>query len=295
MSSILLSAIPGLLIAGAFALLLLRFAPRTVRTGDALIRLGEAAVAPSTHISPSSAWDRVGGWLSRNLPPVKLLIAPTRDLDLLEIPASQFYARKAQMALVGLFAPLVLSLAVQLLTGLTCPPLVIVSPILALTMWTSVDAQIKARAAAARREFTRFVSIYLKLVAVALLGSTTADTALSDAATVSDTWVFQRIRREYAQAELTRTTKWDAIERLGTQIEIPSLVELGRTMRLAEARVGLRDQLLATDEKLRTLVGAADRAAAEKVTRQSQVPVYLTLLPIIVIVMLPPLISLFSI
>lgn len=169
-----------------------------------------------------------------------------------------------------------------------------VSPFFAIIMWMITDGQIKARAAAARREFTRFVSVYLKLVAVALLGNTTADSALTDAASVSDTWVFRRIRREYAQADLTRTTKWDAIERLGSQIEIPTLIELGRTMRLSEARVGLRDQLLATDENLRSVVAAADKSAAEKITKRSHLPVYMTLFPILLIVLLPPIYSLFT-
>ena len=39
---------------------------------------------------------------------------------------------------------------------------------------------------------------------MALLGNTTPDTALSETATLSDSWVFKRIRREYAAADLTR-------------------------------------------------------------------------------------------
>lgn len=295
MNPTLIAAVPGLMVGGGLAIALLVLAPRAVRAGDALVRLGEASVAPTISSPPLSQWDRIGSWLSQNLPQVKFLAPPTRDLDLLEIPVSRFFARKFQLAILGLFAPVVLSLLAQVFTGQPFPLPLLVSPVLALIMWMMPDGQVKARAAAARREFTRFVSVYLKLVAVALLGSTTADTALNDAASVSDTWVFRRIRREYARAELTRTTKWDAIERLGAQIEIPSLIELGRTMRLSEARVSLRDQLLATDQNLRTLVEAADEDAAKKITKRSGLPVYMTLFPVILIVLLPPIYSLFTI
>ncbi len=294
MTSPLIQALPGLLIAAALALAILHLAPRTVHVGDTLARLGEAAVLPATVVAPLSRWDRVGSWLSQHLPQVKFLAAPVRDLDLLEIPVSKFYGRKFQLALLGLFVPLGISLLMQLLTGqgLTLP--VLASPLIAFVLWLTPDNQVRARAAAARREFTRFVSVYLKLVAVALLGQTTADSALKDAASVSDTWVFRRIRREFTQAELTRTSKWDAIERLGTEIEIPSLIELGRTMRLSEARVSLRDQLLATDDKLRTMIATADRDAAAKITSKSKTPVFLTLIPVLLLVMLPPISSLYS-
>lgn len=294
MNPTLIATIPGLLVAGGLAIMMFVLAPRTVRAGDALIRLGQAAVTPVVAAGPLSLWDRAGSWLSQHLPQVKFLAPPVRDLDLLEISVSRFYARKLQLALLGFFAPVILALFVQIITGRPFALPLVVSPFFAFIMWMITDGQIKARAAAARREFTRFVSVYLKLVAVALLGNTTADSALTDAASVSDTWVFRRIRREYAQADLTRTTKWDAIERLGSQIEIPTLIELGRTMRLSEARVGLRDQLLATDENLRSVVAAADKSAAEKITKRSHLPVYMTLFPILLIVLLPPIYSLFT-
>ena len=127
-----------------------------------------------------------------------------------------------------------------------------------------------------------------------LLGNTTADRALTDAAAVSDSWVFKRIRREYAQAELTRTPKWDAIERLGQQTEINSLIELGRTMRLSEAHIGLRDQLIAADEKLRTLVADDNKAAAARTVARATWPVFLTLFPVIILAILPSIYSLIT-
>lgn len=288
------AVLPGLLVGGVLAGLVLVYAPRSVRAGDALNRLGEAAITVPVTAAPLSTWDRAGSWLAQHLPNVKFIGPPLRDLDLLDIPVSRFYARKLQGALFGFAIPAILSALLGLITGQPSLVPLILSPVLAFVMWISVDSQIAARATAARREFTRFVGVYLQMVAVALLGNTTADSALSSAASLSDTWVFRRIRREYAAADLTRTSKWDAIERLGTQLEIPSLVELGRTMRLSEARVSLRDQLIASANKLRTDVSAADTKAAEKVTRAATVPVFLTLFPIVLLATLPSAFALFN-
>jgi hypothetical protein len=290
-----IAALPGVLVAAGVAGLMLILAPRTVRADDALQRLVESSVVTQSAAVPLSPWERAGSWLSLHLPGVKFIGPPTRDLDLLDIPVSRFYARKLQYALMGLIAPVFVAIIFQLLFQQPFPLPLLVSPLLGIVMWMNPDAQVRSRAAAARREFTKFVSIYLKLVAVALLGNTTPDRALTTAASVSDSWVFKRIRREFAQAELTRTSKWDAIERLGTQVEIPSLVELGRTMRLSEARVGLRDQLIAADEKLRTLVADQNKAAAERVTRRATLPVFLTLFPVIILGMLPAVFTLLAV
>ncbi|MDZ5146342.1 hypothetical protein [Microbacterium testaceum] len=294
MNPVLVAVIPGLIVGLGLALLTLFLAPQTVRAGDALTRLGEASITAYVTPGPLSRWDRVGSWLAQHLPQIKFLAPPTRDLDLLEIPVSQFYASKAKAALFGFFTPLVLTLGTQLITGQPAFLPLALSPLLAAILWFSVDSSVKSRAGKARREFTRFIGVYLQMVAVALLGTTTADSALSEAASVSDSWVFQRIRREYAAADLTRTSKWDAIERLGVQLDIPSMVELGRTMRLSEARVGLRDQLIASADKLRNLVAGAERAEAEKVTKASTVPVFLTLFPVILITILPPIFNLLT-
>ena len=294
MTPTLLMLLPGALIGAGFALLILRYAPCVIRADDALARLGEASITVATPAAATSRWDRIGWWISQRAPQVKYFMPPTRDLDLLEIPVARFYARKVQYALLGFACVVSAPLLVQLVTGNSFLLPMVLAPVVAFVMWLVPDSQVAARARAARREFTRFVGAYLQLVAVALLGNTTADAALRDAASVSDSWVFQRIRREYAAAELTRTSKWDALERLGAQLEIPSLADLGRTMRLAEARVGLRDQLLASSEKLRTIVAGDDRDAAQRVTKKIELPVFLTLIPILAIVMIPPFLQLLT-
>ncbi|GAB6855961.1 hypothetical protein [Microbacterium xylanilyticum] len=288
-----LTILPGLLFGIALGMIVLAYAPQTVRTSDALARLGEASVSTAGPAMKLTRWDRVGSWLAQHLPAIKFLAPPTKDLDLLEMSVSYFYASKAKAALFGFAAPLVLPIFWQLVTGQPSAMLLAPSPIFAIVLWFSVDTNVKARAAKARQEVTRFMGVYLQTVAVALLGNTTPDTALSETANLSDSWVFKRLRREYAAADLTRISKWDALENLGKQLDVPPLVELGRTMRMSEAHVSLREQLLASADQLRDEVAAATRKDAERVTRRATVPVYLTLAVLIVLTLLPSIANLF--
>ena len=213
----------------------------------------------------------------------------TDQTDPPEIPVSRFYAQKIQSAALGFFAPLMIPIFFQLALGFFFPLPLIASPVVAAVMWTIPDSSVRTRARQAEREFTRFVTVYLELVAVALLGNTTAGQRLTSAASVSDSWVFRRIRREYQLADLTRTSKWDALERLGDTIGVPALIDMSRMMRMAEARVGVRNQLRAACDKLRAQLAADDTAMAERVTSRMDIPVMLTLAPILAIVITRPL------
>ncbi|WP_223842811.1 hypothetical protein [Clavibacter sepedonicus] len=260
---------------------------------DALTRLGDLTAAPT--VTTSTRADRAGTWISRRMPNVRGFAAPTKELDLLEIPVSTFYARKLQLAAIGFIGPLFLPIVFQLALGFFFPLPLLLSPALALVMWLSPDATVRTKARQARREFTRFVTVYLELVAVTLLGTTTPDSALSKAASLSDTWAFRRIRREYQIADLTRVSKWDALDRLGEQLEVPALTDMARMMRLGEARVGLRDQLRAACDKLRAKVAADDLDAAARATSAMTYPVLATLIPVLALVLVPLVLQLTTI
>lgn len=289
MNPLLLSLLPGAITGLGLALLLLILAPRTLRAGDALNRLGEVTVTTGAPSKPVGGFERVGAWLHQHSPNLPGFTAPIKSLDLLEISVSRFYADKLQLAAIGFVVPLFVPVLFQLLLGIFFPLPLILSPIIAIIMWTVPDSSVRAKTKEAQREFTKFVTVYLQLVAVALLGNTTADSALSSAASISDTWVFRRIRREYQAADLTRTSKWDALERLGDFVDVPALTDMARTMRLSEARVGLRDQLIAACDILRAQVAADDKAAAERITSRMDIPVFLTLIPILAITVAPSL------
>lgn len=286
--------IPGLIVGLGAAVILFQFAPRFVRVSDALSRLGELSITPTTATDQASRrpLDRAGTWLAGHAPGIPLFSAPVAELDLLDIPVPRFYAAKIRYALIGFTLPIFIPVLFQLILGQPFLLPLILSPVMALIFWVMPDTQVRANAKKARREFTRFITVYLQLVAVSLLGVITVDNALKNAASVSDSWVFQRIRREYEAAELTRTSKWDALENLGRAVGIPAMVDMSRTLKLSEARVGLRDQLIASHDMLRAQVLADDRADAEKGTARMAGPVYASMVPILLLLIAPPILQL---
>jgi hypothetical protein len=291
MNPVLLAFLPGAVIGVGLALLVLRAAPRMIRAGDSLDRLGTVTPPPVAAVASTRA-ERVGAWIHQHAPNIPGFTPPTKYLDLLEIPVSRFYAQKLQLATIGFAAPVLLPIFFQLVLGYFFALPLILSPVLAAIMWTIPDSTVRTKAKDARREFTRFVTVYLELVAVALLGDTTTDSALTSAAGVSESWVFRRIRREYRVADLTRVTKWDALEHLGVAVEVPALVDMSRMLRLSEARVGLRDQLRAACRTLRAQVAADDKDAAQRLTSRMDLPVMCCLLPILALAITPTLLQL---
>ena len=285
MTGIWVAIVPGMVLGLGLALLLIQFAPRHAHVSDALKRLG--TITPPATVRHTTFREGLGSWVYRHVPNLPGFTAPTKALDLLEIPVTTYYAEKAIYAAAGLLLPTIISLPLQL-TG--SPSLVlpaILGPFAAVIAWFCPDQRIKAKAKAARREFTRFTTVYLELVAVALLGSTNADRALADATTLSSSWVFARIRREYAFADLTGATKWEALDRLSQAVEVPALGDMARTMRLTEASIPVRTQLRAACTKLRKQLAADDAIAAAAVTNLLNAPLLCTLIPIFVLLLTP--------
>jgi hypothetical protein len=291
MSPLLRAFLPGAVISLGIALVILRAAPRTIRASDALDRLGEVA-ATSIPVMQSNASERLGNWIHQHAPNIPGFTPPVKQLDLLDIPVSRFYSQKIQLAAIGFVTPIILPIFFQLAFSYFFALPLLLCPFLAAIMWTVPDGTVRTKAKDAQREFTRFVTVYLELVSIALLGDTTTDSALTSSAAVSNSWAFRRIRREYQIADLTRISKWDALERLGAAVEVPSLVDMSRLLRLSEARIGLRDQLRAACQKLRAQVAADDKDAAQRLTSRMDLPVLCCLLPILAITIVPTLLQL---
>lgn len=277
----------GALIAIAGVLLAVRRLPVRPRTADVLARLDVHHVPLPTEAPRGSVRTRVGQWLASRALDIPGFTTPTAALELVQITPTDFYARKAILGLCGLLAPAALSALLSLVLGVPVALPLLAAPLIAAVCWVQPDLQVKAMAATRRREFTRFVTTYLELVAVALLGTTTAETALATAAGVSNSWAFARIRAEYRIAEATRTTRWQALERLSSAVEVPALGEMARVMRLSEAQLPIRDQLRAACDKLRAQTVTDDAVAAERVSSRMQAPIVATIVPVLALVLIP--------
>jgi len=299
MNPLILAFLPGAFLGLAVAFFLLRAAPRSQRATDVLRRLDvdqrARLEAQRASVVSGRRSERIGSWLSAHASDVDApartripgFTTPKNVLDLLDMTESQFYYRKFTYALTGFLAPVLLSILVTPVLGFGAALPLILSPIFAIVFWLTPDAQVRRLAADRRREFTRFVTAYLELVAVALLGNTTPEAALTQASQVSDSWVFERIRREFEIADITRISKWQALERLGTTVGVPALVEMARMMRMSEAQVGVRKQLRAACRKLRAQVVNDEALKAQSATSRMQGPIVAMILPILALVLIP--------
>jgi Flp pilus assembly protein TadB len=198
-----------------------------------------------------------------------------RDLAVLDRSPERHLAEKLTLALVGLlFGP---ALAALLFLGgahlsLTVP------------LWTSLslmvggfvvpDLGIRADAGRRRRDFRHALGSFLDLVVVALAGGGGVETALSDAASIGNSWAFALMRRALDGARLARETPWSALGRLGTELGIGELSELAASVALAGTEgAKVRASLAAKAASLRTHELAEAETADQSATERMSLPI----------------------
>jgi Flp pilus assembly protein TadB len=233
---------------------------------DALRSRGGFAAGLSSASSPVSAGDQKAGrlnqvqersgewlaevylrrgWVQRSL---------RADLALLDRTWESFLASKLMMAALGLFfGPFVFamlyvvgiaeSLFVPLWLALAC----------ALLFFFLPDLEVRGDAAAKRRAFRRVVGAYLDLVSMSLAGGRGLPEALKAASEISDGWALRRIRTALADARITGITQWQALGRLGAEVGVEELSDLGNSLALvADDGAKVRESLGARAETMRS-------------------------------------------
>lgn len=164
------------------------------------------------------------GWEQRSL---------RADLSILGRSWEAFLATKVLLAAGAVvFAPFVcaglwelgmhLSLTVPLWLALLLGAITFVLP----------DLEVVRDAAKKRRDFRRVVGAYLDLVSMNLAGGRGLPEALMAASEVGDGWALQRIRNCLADARIVGMTQWEGLGRLGDDLAITELKDLGAALAL---------------------------------------------------------------
>jgi Flp pilus assembly protein TadB len=200
-----------------------------------------------------------------------------RDLAVLGRGPERHLAEKVTLALVGLlFVP-----AVSALLALGGAALPLVVPLWGALVFMVVgffvpDVGIRSEASRRRRDFRHALSSLLDLVVVALAGGGGVETALHDAASVGSGWAFVTLRRALDRARLARETPWAALGRLGTELGVSELSELGASVALAGTEgAKVRASLAAKAMSLRTHELAEAETADQAATERMSLPVVL--------------------
>ncbi|ANN21142.1 secretion system protein [Amycolatopsis orientalis] len=233
-------------------------------------------VAPIVR-ADDAAWVRTWGRLF--IPGLRMLGLPgarvESDLRVIDRGVDTHLASKAVLAVTGLLAPWLLQ-AVLVLGGL---PLEVEVPLLAglglaALGFVTPDLDVHTKATRLRREFRDALSAFLDLVWITLAGGAGVETALGDAAAVGTGPAFAKIRRGLHAAQLTRTTPWNTLRRLGEELGITELAELAASISLAGTEgARVRASLAAKAQALRTHQVTDAETDAQAATERMALPV----------------------
>lgn len=123
----------------------------------------------------------------------------------------------------------------------------------ALIFFLLPDMQLRQEAASRRRDFRHAVSAFLDLVAMNLAGGRGVPEALMTAANVGDGWAVRRIRDALSNARITGITPWQALGRLGEDVNVDELRDLSAALALvADDGAKVRQSLSARAASMRS-------------------------------------------
>lgn len=175
------------------------------------------------------------------------------DLAILDRSWQQFLSTKLGLAAAGFVCGPVLY-AVTVVWGWHLTPLIPLWLALAFAglFFVLPDVEVRRDAAAKRDDLRRVIAAYLDLVAMNLAGGRGVPEALMAAADVGDGWALRRIKDCLTDARLAGTAQWTALGKLGTDLGIKELTDLGAALTLvADDGAKIRASLAARAETMR--------------------------------------------
>ncbi|WP_432850664.1 type II secretion system F family protein [Amycolatopsis sp. CA-161197] len=286
--------IPALLLGtgtggGLWLLLIWAFPPRPA-LGERLAQLVPSPAAPITTTRDAAWVRRWGRPVVHLLRALGLPRAPIEtDLRVLGRGADTHLATKGLLAFAGLLAPWLLH-ALLAAAGVALGTEVSLAGgmVLAALGFCLPDLVVRAKAARCRREFRAALSAYLDLVWITLAGGAGVEAALIDAVTVGHGPAFGKIRHALHAAQLTRTTPWAALRRLGEELDITELAELAASLSLAGTEgARIRVSLAAKAKALRTHQLTDAEGDAQAATERMALPVALLFLGFLTFIAYP--------
>ncbi|MFC6080784.1 type II secretion system F family protein [Sphaerisporangium aureirubrum] len=159
------------------------------------------------------------------------------DLALLGKSFEGYLATKVLLAVSGLLAfPLLVGWLALMGWGVSLQVPLWAALLVSLIFFFLPDVQIRRDAAVRRRDFRHAVGAFLDLVAMNLAGGRGVPEALLMAVSVGDggsgNWAMARIREALANARIIGITPWQALGRLGDEINVDELRDLSAALGL---------------------------------------------------------------
>lgn len=224
---------------------------------DAARRLGEAQPSRTASTAKKvtglraqvgrslAAFYEARGWQQRSV---------RADLALLDRSFEGFLATKFLLSAAAIvFIPILVGYFALLGLDVVIAVPVWLGVFFALIFFLLPDMQLRQEAASRRRDFRHAVSAFLDLVAMNLAGGRGVPEALTTAANVGDGWAVRRIRDALSNARITGTTPWQALGRLGEDVNVDELRDLSAALALvADDGAKVRQSLAARAASMRS-------------------------------------------
>jgi len=174
--------------------------------------------------------------------------------------------------------------------------LIIVALVGAVIGYQLPDPELKKKAEARRVEFSRALTAFITLLGSSISGGGGITTAMTDAAGMGEGWVFTKIRNALDEAHLSGTSPWVALDKLGRQLRVASLIELAGSLTLAgNSGARITETLHARAESSREKELSEIRSEAEAKSSSLGMPVGLMLVGWAIFIAYPAVLSLMGV
>ena len=285
---IVLAALVGCLFAGAVWVLVAGWVPVPPRLGDAFDLL-DGRHPPVT--PPEPGLGRLGGWV-RGRSGLGIGDDTRRRLRISGISVDRHVAHKTIGAFTGLLLPAALGTWLGWLTG--APSLLPVGLAVAggAIGFVVPDLLLRGRDRAVSEDAEEALLTFFDLVTLERLANRSGSQALRAAAAVSDTTVFQAIAESLERARLEQRAPYAELQRLGTDLDLPALVDIADVMRLDEAGAALSGALRARVRELRDAHLTRMKLHANEVSERMGVLMVVPTLLFGLLFLVPPLLRL---
>jgi Flp pilus assembly protein TadB len=294
-----MAALAGMLMALGLVLAVRALRPAPPSLTAALEQLSASPTAGSLarpRTTPESAGDR-WTWLPSTVVRMveERLGVPDADLAILGRTRSELAARKLTLAIAGLLTPTVLGLVCVLL-DVPVPFLVpgAVALGLAAVGWLLPSAEAREAAAKARAEFRSNLESFLTLVAGERRARGSVEQALEEAAEISGSLPFVRMRRAIRRAALSGRKPWSDLRDLGDELAVPELRSLADIAAVAADGASVYNTLLASARTLRHAELSDARSQANEVSERMSRPLALLVTGLTLFVLVPFLLRMFT-
>jgi len=217
------------------------------------------------------------------------LVSVRQDLAVVGMPAEEFASDKLKAG--GLGAAIVGGSLFAF--GLASGPFLMIAILSGFVgFYFYPDVDLRKKAAVRRREFVDTVTAFIGLVSVSIAGGGGVMSAMNAAASLGDEWALERLRFVLDEAATRNESPWLSLDRLGSELGIPSLMELGGSMSLAaQSGAKISDSLAARAQSARARELAERLAEEERKSEVLGIPVVLMLLAWIAFLGFPAIVN----